>query len=380
MANGLNKFLSIAARPVKKASGMISEARKLFNLKRIILTGAVVFLCAAAGFTGVKYFTAAPAPLPPDNGNTASNGGYTASANPYDLGDLLVRKSGRDAGAAADVAQAALDTEPDTLDNPDNKDRISITANLYPAYNVNDQFYIYGAGNDNNYLSDMASRMSVNATPLAGSEIAQPPGATDVTAATPLTAATDVTAATPTGATPGHMPGATQPVATTGTTSASIAYNNAGAADFLYDEWGEFPDRAASGALYNRTVPAPEPFSIDILSIISVDDVLISGKLSLVNNTEFDIINAFFEISLNYTINGVAEKETCFAYTKNVRINSGAEKIVSFAAIPPVKGNMAYAPTGVALAAFDTRIDGEPYKVYYDPDWAYLEVLAVGAY
>jgi hypothetical protein len=126
----------------------------------------------------------------------------------------------------------------------------------------------------------------------------------------------------------------------------------------------------------NQTIAAANPFSLSVLSARFNGDALISGRLRLTNRTGLTVENAYFELTLDYPALREAGPRYQYAYVRGLNLAPGETKELSYATIPPVKGDTNFSMSGIALAAFDTHIDGEARKVYIDTDQDYLEVLS----
>jgi hypothetical protein len=163
--------------------------------------------------------------------------------------------------------------------------------------------------------------------------------------------------------------------ATDGTGMASQA--DPGAVAPIGSETGGAPDLPAGNPVFYVD---ENPFPLEVLSFKTIDDALISGTLELTNNSTFEIINAYFELTLDYNISGVAVQKKQFAYVKNLDLKPGGNMTVSYATVPPVNGVSGYTLAAAVLRVIDTNIDGEACKVYNDTELLLLEVLTVASY
>ena len=393
-------LFSILMAALTKPFRLIGTAFKPVYLARAGLAAAVVAVCAAAGYFGVMFISSAftadtaeqPAPV------------YTATPHLYDFGGAIQRFAEQNHGDhAGDIVNAP---EPEPED--ENAYRgLSVMKLLYPDMDVlTESSYM-------NFLSYMTERMSESEQSMEGDQ--QYNGVT--TGAVPdLSADSADQAGDPnptddanlTGNPPANDPNPEDDALSGGipdlpTDGADQAGDPNPANDAAPGDAGPVGDAGPEGDAAsvtppahspytpgahtptpaNPTIPVTNPFPINVLSFNTVDDVLMSGNLRLKNNSDYSIDNAFFLITLSYGQPGSGTSgdiKMQYAYTKFTDILPGEEKTVSYATIPPVKGDTPFTLVDITLTAFDTHIDGEPFKIYNDTDRSYLEVLAVGVY
>jgi hypothetical protein len=288
-------------------------------VKRAAIIAAVALICASAGFFGVRFIT------PLATGKTTEGEDVSGSSyGIYDFDGLVRRASSRNNDGGAPYAE---DNHAEYADSTDEPYNVTIINLLYPVYIHDNQTHL---SDYNNHIKNMTDRMSANAADnlsiLRNDGLSQ-----DNDAPAPHI--------------DGHSPA---PVA------------------------AAFPP--------NPTIPVNEPFTIEVLSFRIIDGILMSGNLRLFNNTDFEIDNAFFEITMRYEDNGDIMRESRYAYVNNVNLGPDDAKIISYAAVPPDMKEHSHILDGVTLAAFDTFIDGEPFRIYFNSEQSYLEALAVDAY
>jgi len=59
----------------------------------------------------------------------------------------------------------------------------------------------------------------------------------------------------------------------------------------------------------NPRIPAPGFFPIDVISFNATGDALMSGRMKLLNNSDFTLENVYLEIWVSYELPGGAEKK-----------------------------------------------------------------------
>jgi len=345
-----------AAADDNAAGGGVEKKRKAKSRRGLILmraglVGAVVCVCSLLGYFGVKFITGAGLVVPSETRAEVEKERATAP-HLYDFNDMTRRYADRsgydDSADIVNNAGQGAEPEEEVYGTP-------VIGMLYP-FRVD---AISGrVSNYYNFLGDLSSRIDF-----------APPANADDNSATGEVAGEDGKAGDDaTGDDPGGP--ADDPNAPSGGPAAGED-GKAGK-----DATGEGPGVQAA----NPVIPVTDPFPITILSFNAVGDVLMSGNLLLMNNTELTIQNAFFMLTLTYEFAGGDEQRTQFAYTKFINIHPGEEAAVSYAAIPPERGAGApFRLEGITLAAFDTLIDGETRMIYNDVNRAQLEILAAGA-
>ena len=377
---------------------LISHIKQI-PVKKLAIVTAVVLACSFSAFFGVKLITETIMNSEPVKVEAENE--YTPSHLPYDLGDAARR--------FAEHAGITGPAEPEEVKEEERAPRISVIGLLYPEKTIN-------AGEAaENYISNLTRRMAESML-SGGSENGALGGAGGVSpggSGSGLTGGAGESHMN--GQTDSHMNGQTDAGSNSqdghmnGQTDGHMNGQSDGAANGQTD--GHMngkqddtmipqtplapPDLALvnveDSAPYtpiqiNPTVPVNDPFPIEVLSFKKVGDVLISGNVSIKNNSEFVIENVFLLVTLNYELtsdeNGILdiEKRAQYAYTKYANILPGEEKIISYATIPPVRGDPRFTLDDIVLTAFDTHIDGEPFKIYNNQLGSYLEVLAVGVY
>ena len=382
--SGIKKIFGKLPRPFR-------GIRQLLTYKRVAAMVVVVCLCAAAGFFGLRFFIM----------QISANQGqeepyYTASPALYNLGGFIKRTTERKAeffeeggmgideygniiGGAQNEAQYIDLGYADYTDYTDYTYNISVIDLLYHVNKLEGQDLL---SNYNNHIKRMAERIEV----VDAAELAPAADVASSAAWQGAASAEDqgAVSAEVQGAESAEGQGAAyadMQAASSGQATASGQAMASGQSDVL--ESGDIvaatPLQASLAA--NPTIPAKAPFPVNVISHKTIDGVLISGNLKLENNSGLVIDNAFFEITLDYIYSGGGASESVvYAYVRGVGLAPGEEKQVSFAAVPPEKGGALITLNSISLAAFETYIDGEQFKVYFDPDQSYLEVLAVGAY
>jgi hypothetical protein len=134
-------------------------------------------------------------------------------------------------------------------------------------------------------------------------------------------------------------------------------------------------DAAAEDYEPNILMRTDKPFDISISNVSYNQDVLVSGRMDVRNNTIAEADGIYIKLYFEYNYSGAKFTQSQYAYTAAAGLEPGAGKSVSFAAIPPVKGNSDYRLAGAEIEAFTTTIGGFRHTVYVDSENSLLQLL-----
>jgi len=321
-----------------------------FTLKRALLSLSVMLACAAVGFFSMFIYSIVINNAAETEASEEIEEAHIAPVNLFSLGDTILRIE--ELRRQGDFFTNPADTQ-EQAQQDEGVIGISVVGLLYPDRLTSDQ--------DANisFLSGLAERLALRAEERnayaaagtnaeAGTNTDQSAGGSDSLAAGGAPAHGSVAGGASTGGTP-----------TGGTTAGGTSAGSA--------KKPVIPS--------NPTIAVESPFLLNDVSFHAVDDKLIHGRLSLTNRSGLTIENIFFELTLDYAYPGGVEQIRQFAYVKNANLNPGDEKSLSYATVPPLTGETPYTLKNIAVAAFDTHVNGVPQKVFYDAERSQLEIL-----
>jgi hypothetical protein len=363
-------------------------------------------LCAAVGVSGVIVFAAGKRQASDQDKPEPT---YVASDLPYKFGDG--EKKATAGPTAPPPAPAATPTA--------SAETVSINALLHPK----EAEAMAATSSSMNYVAIMASRAAEEQAraqweaaleAAAPDEAAEPDGSPPATPGTtlpdigspPLPTAAAIDGAGAPASTASQAPAAGAPAPTAGANpgAGSLTGGDGEVVEAPVPESAQGPEAAAPAASAGQApgTPSPSapaaaapgatpdwdadpvilqevqnPFRYSITGFRYVKNALISGGVSVTNNTVATVQNAYLELQLEYTEHGIATQHTQYAYAANLMLPPGGTKDVKFAALPPVggDGDGEYRLISATIAAFDTQIGGAPKKVFVDLPNALLEVL-----
>ena len=153
------------------------------------------------------------------------------------------------------------------------------------------------------------------------------------------------------------------------------------------DVIGTSPGGAETGFSVLGTAPGPEdqnsinilmysdnPITILPVSVNCDRDIMVSGRVDITNNTIANINSAYLEITVEFDLYGVKQKQVIYAYLAGIMLAPDESGNYSYAAKLPPDGS-GYTVTSIEMPAFGTVIDNIPAKIYFNKTYGLLEIL-----